>query len=206
MDASDPDGDWTMRKRFEAELAPGEKILWSGRPARRGLDGGTIFGIVGSLIWFPIFNWIMIVQERFFDGLPSFAIVLWIVTMSTIVLGYVAGFPIMRHWFQRHTGYALTNRRVLAMVLDSKGMKKHLRSEAIELVGSERIHLGKDGTGTLEFARSRLLGGKVFFMPELIYRQATSPLGFVEIEDGQAVFQQFLMARDCIRGTGGQPG
>jgi len=123
--------------------------------------------------------------------------------MSTIVLGYVAGFPIMRHWYQRHTVYALTDRRVLVLVVDSKGSKKRLRSEAIELVEDPRITLFKDGSGTLEFAKNRFAMRRIRVYPETIHRQSSQPLAFVEIEDGQAVFQQFLMARDRIRGTGG---
>jgi len=206
MDASDPNGDWTMRALFEAELAPGERILWTGRPARRGLDGGTIFCIVGSLIWFPVFNWFVLEKMDMFYGFPIFGKVLWFTIMAIIVLNYIALYPAMRIWYQRHTGYALTDRRILSVVLDARFEKKRIRSEAIELVVNDGIRLFKDGSGTLEFGRNRLAVKRMWIIPEVIRRQATSPLAFVEIEDGQAVHQQFLSARDRIRGTGGQPG
>jgi hypothetical protein len=210
MDASDPNGDWTMRDLFEAELAPGEKILWTGRPSlQRKLDGGTIFGIAGALVWLPVLNWFMVERIRMFDGMSPFGTVIWFVFMAIIFLTWTIGYPARRLWYQRHTGYALTDQRILELVTDAKGAKKRFRSDAIELVEGDRIRLHSHGIATIEFSREGALGQKFRIrmpVPELIDDRRLPYLRFVEIEDGQALHRQFLAARDRIRGAGVPPG
>jgi hypothetical protein len=210
-DASDPNGDWTMRTLLEAELAPGERILWTGRPSlRRKLDGGTIYCLVAALIWIPLFGWYSIGYMQLLDFAPIPFAAVYILILAIVFLEGTIGFPLMRFWYQRHTGYALTDRRILELVTDAKGAKKRFRSDAIELVADERVRLSKDGSGTLEFGKYPMFDWMyhlpIMPRPEIIRRYRVPFLSFVEIEDCEAVHQQFRMARGRIRSTGDQPG
>jgi hypothetical protein len=200
---NDPNGDETMRTLFETELAPGEGLLWTGRPSlRRRLDSATIGAMVAALAWIPFFAWFSIGYMELLAFAPIPFAAAYCLILAVVFLEGTVGYPVRRFWNQRHTRYALTDRRVFEMLTDSKGSKKHLRSDSIELVKEDRIRHHSNGTATIEFIREGAVVWKyqAIPMPETIFNRRLPYLRFVEIEDGQAVHQQFVQAREaCLK-------
>ena len=208
--SNDPNCDGTMRALFEAELAPGERLLWTGRPSlRRKLDGATIFAMVAALAWIPFFAWFSIGYMELLAFAPIPFAAAYCLILAVVFLEGTVGYPVRRFWNQRHAGYALTDRRVLELLTDSKGSKKRLRSDSIELVKEDRIRHHSNGTATIEFIREGSIIWRYqripVMIPETIVNRRIPYLRFVEIEDGQAVHQQFRMTRDACDHNGREP-
>lgn len=199
-------GDEAMRGLLEARLAPGEHILWFGRPSlRRRLDGRTIYYIAAAWIWIPLFGAFATWKLDLLGGaLPLPAVISWYAVLVLVFLQGTVQFPATRLWYQRRTAYALTDRRVLELVTDAHDAARRFRSQAIELVTDEHLRLRTDGAGTIDFRTGPRRGGdpsKGFpFVPETIVRRRFPYISFVEVEDAADVLRRFTETRDRIRG------
>lgn len=131
------------------ELAPGEKLIWSGRP-RQGvmLRASDAFLIPFSVLWcgFAIFWETGVVR----DGAPSF-LMLSGIPFVLIGLYFVAGRFVADAAERRKTVYGLTNERVIIVAGLFRRTVKSLNLRTLpEMSLTERA----DGSGTITLGPS----------------------------------------------------
>ena len=133
---------------FQGRLLPGERTLWTGRPADGLLfTGQDIFVIPFSIMWcgFAIF-WESGVTHSA-HGAPDF-FVLWGIPFIAMGLYFVAGRFLVDLWARRCIYYAVTNQRVLILRTPPFSKFTALPIDKLpELSLAER----KNGSGTISF-------------------------------------------------------
>jgi hypothetical protein len=166
---------------FTERLLKGEKIVWSGRPAR-----GLMFTnrdwlmIPFSLLWggFAIF-WESTVLHT---NAPTF-MKLWGVPFVLIGLYIVVGRFLLDVWIRRNTGYAVTDKRVLILRF---GLFSKFSAVSLDRLPSVDLSERADGRGTIRFgAVSPYWMGRGFsgWTPAL-----DSTPQFIAIDDARRVF------------------
>jgi hypothetical protein len=131
---------------IQAQLEPGEKLLWSGQP-RRGLmlRPYDLFLIPFSLVWcgFAIF-WEVGVNQA---GAPLL-FRLWGVPFVLIGLYIVFGRFFTDAMLRARTHYAVTDRRILIV---SGFFSRNFRSIYLRGLAEMEINEGRRGRGTITF-------------------------------------------------------
>ena len=131
---------------FGGRLLDGETIIWSGRP-RQGLvlTARDLFLVPFSLMWggFALF-WETLVVTK--SGPVFFQ--LWGVPFVLIGLYLIAGRFVVDAWARRHTGYAVTNRRILIVRTAPFGK---FTSLSLDRLPEVQLNERADGSGTLRF-------------------------------------------------------
>jgi hypothetical protein len=162
---------------------PGEKLLWSGQPARGVLfTARDIFRVSFSLIWtgFAFFWEGSVVAQN----APLF-FKLWGLPFVLIGLYLVAGRFLADAWIRTNTDYALTNRRVL---INRNGPSKKVVSVVLDQIPDVSISESASGRGTIRFGPAGSVWpqrGFTSWMPSL---DATPQ--FLGIENAREVFDQ----------------
>lgn len=135
---------------IQSYFMPGEKILWSGRPARGfRLTLWDIGLIPFSLFWggFAIF-WESGVMSM--PGAPVF-MRLWGIPFVLIGLYLIAGRFVVDAAARARTEYVLTDRRV---IIRRSGFLPNFSTTQLELLPSVTLEEGRGGTGTIKFGMS----------------------------------------------------
>ena len=130
-----------------AELAPGERLLWSGRPAGGILlHRADVFLIPFSLLWagFVIFWELTAVRSRagaFFS--------IWGLAFILIGLYFVIGRFIVDAWQRRQTTYGLTDQRAI-IVSRSLGGGRQVKSLPLRTLSEVTLSERPNGSGTIK--------------------------------------------------------
>ncbi|MBB4234313.1 PH domain-containing protein [Rhizobium esperanzae] len=125
---------------------PGEKLLWSGRPAQGFLLTSRDFLLVPfSLLWggFAIFWEITAISTE----APVFT-KLWGIPFVLMGLYITAGRFFVDAAVRARTEYVLTDRRV---IIRRSGLFRHLSTNQLELLPSISLEEGGRGRGTIKF-------------------------------------------------------
>jgi hypothetical protein len=135
---------------FAGRLLPGERVLWSGRPATGLLLTSTdYFAVPFSLLW-TLFAVAFVGMAGFREG-----------GVASVLFGAVfvgaGGFAtvgrfIVDAWLRGGTRYAVTNRRVL--ILRSRPFPD-FTAAALDRLPQARLRERRDGRGTLRFGAER---------------------------------------------------
>lgn len=151
----DPGG-WTRTpaspsRRIADELAPGERLLWQGRP-RPGLILGVGDAIGISLVLLFLLGWTGIVASIAVRGLvaggPSPRVLIPI-GMAAVGLGVIAYIAWLEPRGRRLRSYGVTDRRALIV---SGQLRPTVESVPLALARTVTLRLRGDGSGTIEFA------------------------------------------------------
>lgn len=132
-----------------AELVPGERVLWEGRPdARRWLSPQDWYLVPFSLMWggFAIFWEASVLASP--SARSSVIFPLWGVPFVLIGLYLIVGRFFVRHRIREATSYAVTDRRVIEI---SRSLFGSQRVNSVWLASYPPIdkRIGKDGRGTV---------------------------------------------------------
>jgi hypothetical protein len=142
---------------FMAHLAPGERLLWAGRP-----DPSILFA-PGDVILLAVFSAPFAISVVACTFLASFILEHW-QTETLLFLGLcvvfmgVSGYLCLgrigyKWWRKRHTRYALTDRRAL---VHSHLLRLHVRTYPLSNLHPPRLEaLRRDGRGSIVFGPYR---------------------------------------------------
>ncbi len=182
---------------FSGRLLPGERILWSGRPAQGLLfTGRDAYLIPFSLAWcgFAVF-W-----ETAAGGghAPGF-FMLWGAMFIAVGLYFVAGRFLTDAWIRRGMAYAVTDRRALIARPRPFGS---LTAVSLDRLADARLTEGSGGRGTIRFGPATTIfpgqaGG--------VWSPALDPTPqFLAIDDARSVFD--LIQRSTTGRAAGRDG
>jgi hypothetical protein len=174
-------------RRVEAELLPGEELLWVGQPQPRHIPMGrttvgnkaTLIGIIVGLQLFLVLGLLFFMPASSTtttnttsttpetvtrsQGTPW--IIISIVVIGLLVGLFVLGFALFRYRKDKHTIYAITDRRVLTISGDA------VRSDGEQDIEFIERKMHRDGTGDIIFRREAHTGtayyGSSVFAPQM---------------------------------------
>jgi hypothetical protein len=104
-----------IERRFQADLLPGERVLWTGRPdASRLLNHTDVFLVPFSLLWggFALAFFVEAMTGRVADGVIT---TIFGSFFALFGLYFIVGRFFVKAFRRRHTYYAVTDRRVLIL-------------------------------------------------------------------------------------------
>jgi len=145
-------------QRLRSELAPGEQVLWTGKPDnRRWLYPEDLILVPFSLLWggFAIF-WeagVLTATTGHETTATRFFFALWGVPFVAIGLYLIFGRLFARRWLRRRSLYAITDRRVLSF---SPTWRGDSRVKVIWLNSHPPLekHTGRRGEGTISVGQA----------------------------------------------------
>lgn len=177
---------------FHDRLLPGERIVWTGRPAQGVmLSGRDGFMIPLSLMWggFAVF-WEYSVSQTNAPGLFK----LWGIPFVLIGLYLIAGRFILDSWIRRGIRYAVTDRRILILRPPPFG-----NFVAIELrrLPDATLQERADGRGTIRFGQPAAPWGRTGWSSWTPSLDPTPQ--FLAVPDARSVFD--LTQREAARHT-----
>lgn len=163
-----------LRRTLNEILRDNERVLWEGMPAQGiRLNSEDVFLIPFSLLWcgFAIFWETMVLSS----GAPAFFAV-WGIPFICAGLYFVFGRFLHAAWMAKHTGYALTDQRIIIIE------RKSVTTLPIKQIPSLEIRNHRSGLGT------------IFFEPRSYYRRngrrySTSRKAFQHIENANEVYR-----------------
>jgi hypothetical protein len=147
--------DW-LASRLNAELRPGETLVWTGRPVPAlAARGAWIFSLVGGVMLIPMVVMAVVIGAivavvALLAKSPCFLLVLLpFFTVLLVIVALVALVPFLARRHVKNTVYALTNLRA---IIWQKGpfafqVRSFAREQLLEFQRTER----PDGTGDLIF-------------------------------------------------------
>lgn len=147
--------DTTPEDYLQRELAPGERLLWSGVP-RQGLRlrAADALLIPFSLMWggFAIFWEYMVLHvpatsKRPESAAPEFMTV-WGIPFVLIGLYMIVGRFFVDAWWRSRTVLGVTNERVFIV---SSAVSKQVKSLPLQTLGELALQESRDGSGTIVF-------------------------------------------------------
>ena len=134
---------------FRDRLLPGERVVWSGRPARGVMfTARDIFLVPFSIVWvgFAIFWTVAVAAAR--APVPMLLFGLALVAFGSTLMG---GRFWLDAWLRAGTRYALTDRRVLITRPRPFG---DFTAVALDRLPDARLAERRDGSGTIQFGQS----------------------------------------------------
>jgi len=173
---------------FSTRLLDGERILWTGAPAKGLLLTPRDWLLIPfSLVWgsFVVFWESKVVAQK---SVPLFFI-LWGVPFVLIGIFFIVGRFIADAWLRGRTQYALTNQRIL---IERSGAFAKFAALYLDRLPDVQLTSGANGRGTLRFGpQAPILGRNGFanWMPAL------DPVPqFLAVDDAERVFDQIQQA------------
>jgi hypothetical protein len=175
------------RADLPLRLLDGERIVWSGCPARGVLfTARDWFLIPFSIFWcgFAIF-WEATVLRSKAPGFFAF----WGVPFIVVGLYLTVGRFGFDAWLRRCTQYAVTNRRI---VIVRTGAFPKLTSVGLDRLPDLQLTERPDGSGTIRFGPSQPIWGTAAWGA---WSPSTDPTPqFIGIENAQQVFDRIQRA------------
>ena len=182
---------FNVDQAISAEIAPGERLLWSGRPAGGILfHRGDVFLIPFSLLWagFAIFWEITAARSRagaFFS--------LWGLAFVLIGLYFVAGRFIVDAWQRGQTAYGLTNQRAI-IVSRALGGGRRVKSLPLRALSEVTLSERPDGSGTITLGQVAGLW-TMAFVGDAAWPGVPRPPRFEMIPHVREVYDQLRQAQ-----------
>ncbi len=174
---------------LSGRVLPGERILWSGRPAQGFLfTGRDALLIPFSLVWggFAVFWETKVLTQP--NVTPLFA--LWGVPFVLIALYLVAGRFVLDAWIRSGMDYAVTNRRIL---ISRSGPFGKFTAVSLDRLPDASISESAGGRGTIRFGEPAPLWGRRNSFASWTPSLDPTPQ-FIGIEDARNVFDQVQRA------------
>jgi hypothetical protein len=131
---------------IDDELLHDERVVWRGRPdPSKRFTRGDVFFIPFSVFWasFTIF-W-----EALAIASGDVFFIVWGIPFVLMGVFFVIGRFFYKAWIKRRTWYALTDRRVLAIVDGLRG--RNVSAAFVDRIPTVNATIGRDGTGTIVF-------------------------------------------------------
>lgn len=173
---------------FSSYLIPGEKLVWTGRPAQ-GLRfyGRDVLLIPFSLMWggFAIF-WEFSVWSM--PNSPAVAKI-WGIPFVLVGMYLIFGRFFVDAWARKRIRYAVTNKRVL---INRLGPFSKFAALSLENLPEASIIVGQNGRGDIEFAAK----GNNEWQRQMFTPSLASVPQFIGIENVQDVFKKIQVAAD----------
>ncbi|HEX4437891.1 MAG TPA: hypothetical protein VH061_13960 [Solirubrobacteraceae bacterium] len=182
--------------RLSRELAPGERLLWSGRPAGNPwLCPQDLVLLPFSVAWTSIAIIFEVAALGARSNHTSVFAVLWGIPFVALGLYLIVGRLFVRRRIRADTLYALTDRRAIVV---SRSWRGGERASSIWLGSYPPVERRpqRNGTATLwigpQGPGQRLLGGEPAW--PLLGMAGGSALAFVDLHDADEVYER-LRAR-----------
>lgn len=184
--------DGVIGGEISGELAPGERLLWSGRP-RRGiaLSGEDLFLVPFSLLWLGFAVYWSFLARR--SGAPPF-FTLWGLMFVLLGAYFVAGRFLVDAWQRGRTVYGLTDQRALIVSRSLLG-NQEVKSLPLRTMPEIGLSTKSDGSGTITFG-SLVAGPYPSWMTRFYAfgSRRNAPPAFEMIENARQVYEQLLQA------------
>ncbi|MEW6411426.1 MAG: hypothetical protein AB1483_03015 [Candidatus Zixiibacteriota bacterium] len=183
--------DFDIQQKINAQLNPGERILWTGHPR-----GGLVFR--GSDIPFTLFGiiWLSFVLTAAFNALTfeEIPIPVLVVLVPFLAIGlYIVLFRFLHDaWRRSRTYYSLTDRRVIIV---TGWFKLEVMSLSLRTLPGMSLSEKSDGSGTIQLGTSR----SGFGWPSSMYWPGTSSRIVPSLElvqDVRSVYNQILQTHE----------
>jgi hypothetical protein len=132
---------------IEKDLMTDEILLWSGRPNPSAIfNKADLFLVPFSVFWFgfAIFWTIMASAASWFAALFGIPFML-------LGLYFTVGRFIMKSRKKRKTGYAITNKRIISLMLNNNGERKSFTSVDIRSIQGDALSVNKHNIGSITF-------------------------------------------------------
>ncbi|OXM43179.1 hypothetical protein [Amycolatopsis alba] len=126
--------------RLNADLLPGERLLWSGSPKRIPLLAKADVILVPAVLFFGL--------AVFFGVRNGFSLFLWLVLVLVAVAFFAR--PALRYAALRTVSYGITDRRVVVWTRGKQSASRYLKD-----LGPPYVRENPDGTGTVGFNLGR---------------------------------------------------
>ena len=176
-----------MQENLRGHLLPGERVIWSGAPARGLLFTSRDWLLIPfSLLWggFAVF-WEASVLRK---GAPWF-FALWGVPFVLLGLFMIAGRFLADAWLRGRTLYALTDQRIL---VSRSTPFARFTAISLDLLPSAELTQLSAGRGTLRFGPPMSAWGRNGFA---VWMPSLDPAAqFIAIDDAERVFAQIQQA------------
>jgi hypothetical protein len=152
-----------LQAMLQAELIPGEQLVWTGKPDARRLH--RIFAIWAFAIPWTVFAcaWTALALQPWFGGLPesvsnwSLGAAFPVVGIPFILIGlWMLAQPFVARHRAGRTLYALTDSRLIRLVTGSRRRAEFLRRDSM---GPVTLELDKDGWGSVTVVTGTQVGG-----------------------------------------------
>jgi hypothetical protein len=179
----------TEMSDLNERLLPGERILWSGRPAQGLLlTGRDTFLIPFSLLWggFAVFWETMVLTQQKAPGFFA----LWGIPFVLIALYLVAGRFLLDAWIRSGMFYALTDKRIL---ISRSGPFAKFTAMSLDRLPEATISNNAGGRGTIRFGDPAPIWGRRNSFASWTPSLDPTPQ-FIAIEDARSVFDQVQRA------------
>jgi hypothetical protein len=147
-----------MDDAFSGRLLSGERVVWSGRPARGVMfTARDIFLLPFSVVWvgFAIFWTVAVAASH--APFPMVLFGLAFVAFGTVIMG---GRFWLDAWFRAGTSYALTDRRILISRPKPFG---DFTAVTLDRLPDARVSERNDGSGTIRFGQAASIFGGMGF-------------------------------------------
>lgn len=175
------------------ELLPGERILWSGKPSLAVVfSKGDIFLVPFSLIWFGFVIFWFVAASSGGGAFGLFGI-------PFVIIGFyfVFGRFLYKSHKKKGTGYAITNKRIITVFVNSRGERKSLTTSDLKSIQSESLSTGASQTGSILFGTIPFYYG--FYlntgMDPLMRNLQNGIPAFFDIEDAEHVYNIYKQAK-----------
>ncbi|WP_410666251.1 hypothetical protein [Amycolatopsis sp. lyj-84] len=123
-------------ERIDADLLPGERLLWSGKPQRIPLLAKNDLILLPAVV---VISCVVFGGLR--DGFPPF---LW--GLLLLIAGLWLGRPVLRYTALRTASYGITDRRVMVWTKGKQAVAHYLTD-----LGPPYVRENQDGSGTVCF-------------------------------------------------------
>jgi hypothetical protein len=158
---------YSVQEAFRSELQPGESLLWSGQPdPDRWFAKEDIITVPFSVFWlgFAVFWEYQALRATWFItdkpyGPPLlFKYVFPLFGLPFVLIGIymLFGRILIRRWTRKRTFYAVTDKRVMALV--KSGKRSALQSKSIADIQDITKSVDSSGRGTIMFGPTGALG------------------------------------------------
>ncbi len=195
---AEPSRAMELRDDLQANLAPRERLLWTGFP-QQGLrfHAADLFLIPFSLMWggFALF-WEFGVAK---SGAPLF-FMLWGIPFVAVGLYMIFGRFFADAGIRRNTIYGLTTSRVLIL---SGLFQRSVKSLELQSIGEMNLSEGQGGKGTVTFGPQSSLGTAMTGWPG---NRANQSPAFDGIDNAREVLGKIRDAQKSDRGSSATTG
>jgi len=196
----DTNDEYVRQEVFRNELLSDETIQWTGQPDPYVIfTKADIFLIPFSLMWggFAVF-WELAVLGFLFDsskhGGPPIIFPLFGLPFVLVGIYFIIGRFFFKAWKQRHTFYAVTNKRILIAI----GNAKSIQAVFIKSIPSISKSIGANRIGTVVFgiSNSRWWDYANTGMEWMGSRYGPPPPSFYDIAGADSVYNIVNQLRD----------
>jgi len=180
-----------LQAELQPELQPDEHVLWAGRPnPDRLFSGADIFLIPFSLLWggFAIFWETLAITAIARAGSPAAFFPVFGLPFVAIGLYLIFGRFVVKRYMKRRTVYAVTDRRIIAIVT---GLRRTVRSLSIKRLPGLEVSTGSGRAGSVTFGQWHGLAGMYANtgMDWMVWTMGQRRMAFYDLDDARTVYE-----------------